>query len=99
MGREMRWWGWGEDAHAGSLPDAGLAWLEGELGGLDAPRGPVALEDVRMETRSCPAPSASASARSCATTAPRACSTPAASPIPTSCASAPATARARLTPC
>ncbi len=54
MGREMRWWGWGEDAHAGSLPDAGLAWLEGELGGLDAPRGPVALEDVRMETPQLP---------------------------------------------
>ena len=33
MGREMRWWGWGEDAHAGSVSEAALAWLEGELGG------------------------------------------------------------------
>ena len=39
MGREMRWWGWGEDAHAGAVSDAALAWLEGELGALDAPRG------------------------------------------------------------
>ena len=49
MGREMRWWGWGEDDHAGSVSDAALTWLEGELGALDAPRGAVALEDVRLQ--------------------------------------------------
>ncbi|MEA2358376.1 MAG: alkyldihydroxyacetonephosphate synthase [Solirubrobacteraceae bacterium] len=48
MGPEMRWWGWGEDAHAGHGSAAALAWVERELGPLDAPRGPVALEDVRL---------------------------------------------------
>jgi alkyldihydroxyacetonephosphate synthase len=55
MGREMRWWGWGEDRHAGSVSDAALAWLEGELGTLDAPRGAVALEEVRLEDPRLPA--------------------------------------------
>src|SRR4051812_45177151 len=55
MGREMRWWGWGEDGHAGSVSDAALAWLEGELGTLDAPRGAVALEEVRLEDPRLPA--------------------------------------------
>ena len=49
MGRDMRWWGWGEDDHAASVSDAALVWLEGELGTLDAPRGPVALDDVRLQ--------------------------------------------------
>ena len=50
MGREMRWWGWGEDAHAGALPSAALALLRGRLGGARrAPRPPVALEDVRLQ--------------------------------------------------
>jgi alkyldihydroxyacetonephosphate synthase len=48
MGREMRWWGWGEDAHAGAVSAEALAWLEGELGPLDEPRGAVALDDVRL---------------------------------------------------
>ena len=40
MGREMRWWGWGEDAHAGSLPDARAgAGCEGELGRARRARG------------------------------------------------------------
>jgi alkyldihydroxyacetonephosphate synthase len=55
MSREMRWWGWGEDGHAGSVSDAALAWLEGELGTLDAPRGAVALEEVRLEAPRLPA--------------------------------------------
>jgi alkyldihydroxyacetonephosphate synthase len=48
MGREMRWWGWGEDAHAGDASRA-LAWVAGELGALDAARRPVALEEVRLD--------------------------------------------------
>jgi alkyldihydroxyacetonephosphate synthase len=48
MGREMRWWGWGEDDHAGDSSRA-LAWIEGELGALDEARRPVALEDVRLD--------------------------------------------------
>jgi alkyldihydroxyacetonephosphate synthase len=49
MGREMRWWGWGEDARAAGAPEFVLAWFTAALGGLDAARGPVALEDVRLE--------------------------------------------------
>jgi alkyldihydroxyacetonephosphate synthase len=65
MGREMRWWGWGEDADAGaasprnraSAPSPrALAWLEGELGPLEAPRGPVALENVSLDASRLPAP-------------------------------------------
>jgi alkyldihydroxyacetonephosphate synthase len=55
MGREMRWWGWGEDDHAGSVSDAALAWLERELGELDAPHGAVGLEDVRLHDPRLPA--------------------------------------------
>jgi alkyldihydroxyacetonephosphate synthase len=45
----MRWWGWGEDAHAGPVPEHALAQLRGELGlepGAGSP--PVALEQVRL---------------------------------------------------
>jgi alkyldihydroxyacetonephosphate synthase len=49
MGREMRWWGWGEDARTAGAPAFVVAWFEAELGGLDAPRGPVGLEDVRID--------------------------------------------------
>jgi alkyldihydroxyacetonephosphate synthase len=49
MGREMRWWGWGEDARAAGAPDFVLAWFAAELDGLEAVRGPVALEDVRLD--------------------------------------------------
>jgi hypothetical protein len=55
MGREMRWWGWGEDGHAGSVSDAALAWLEGELGTLDGPSGAVALEEVQLQDPRLPA--------------------------------------------
>jgi alkyldihydroxyacetonephosphate synthase len=45
----MRFWGWGEDAHAGAPPEHGIAWLEEQLGGaLGSPEPPVALEDVRL---------------------------------------------------
>ncbi len=49
VGREMRWWGWGEDDHASSPPAHGVAWVEGRLG---APLGPStrppALETVQL---------------------------------------------------
>jgi alkyldihydroxyacetonephosphate synthase len=49
MAREMRWWGWGEDAHAHGAPDFVVDWFSEALGPLDAPRGAVALEDVRLD--------------------------------------------------
>lgn len=45
----MRWWGWGEDSHAGVLPEPAIPLLREELGIDGAVRGPVALEDVRVE--------------------------------------------------
>jgi alkyldihydroxyacetonephosphate synthase len=55
MGREMRWWGWGDDARAGGASPAALAWLEGELGALDGARGAVALDEVRLDAPRVPA--------------------------------------------
>jgi alkyldihydroxyacetonephosphate synthase len=49
MGREQRWWGWGEDAHAAPATGHVWSWMAEQLGGLDAPREPVALEDVRLD--------------------------------------------------
>ncbi len=46
--RTMRWWGWGDAAHQGAPPAHAVSWLEGELGPLAPPRGPVALDDVRL---------------------------------------------------
>ncbi len=47
--RDMRWWGWGEDAHAGTPPEHGIAWLEQQLGGpLGEPRAAVSLDVVRL---------------------------------------------------
>ena len=46
---EMRWWGWGEDAHAGGLPDGAEAWLTVRLGtALGAACGPPVLASVRL---------------------------------------------------
>ena len=46
-GREMRHWGWGEDAHAGPPPEHGIAWLEGLLGGsLGVAVAPMPLADI-----------------------------------------------------
>ena len=44
----MRWWGWGEDPHAISLPEPAEGLLRSELGvdGQPAPR--VSLEEVRL---------------------------------------------------
>ena len=49
MGREMRWWGWGEDARAGAMSARAVRWLEGELGAFEAPRRGVSLDDVRLD--------------------------------------------------
>jgi alkyldihydroxyacetonephosphate synthase len=48
LARRSRWWGWGEDAHAGTLPEPALPLLRAELGVDGAARGPVALEDVHV---------------------------------------------------
>jgi alkyldihydroxyacetonephosphate synthase len=46
----MRWWGWGEDAEAISLPDAALSLLRDELGLSPDARGErVAIEQVALE--------------------------------------------------
>jgi alkyldihydroxyacetonephosphate synthase len=45
----MRWWGWGEDAHAGALPAHARAFLDEHVGTAGAPRAPVPLEQVRLE--------------------------------------------------
>ncbi len=45
----MRWWGWGEDDHAGTLPAAAVALLAEELGvASDAGARRVDLEDVSL---------------------------------------------------
>jgi alkyldihydroxyacetonephosphate synthase len=57
MGREMRWWGWGNPAHRSTPPPRrALAWLEGALGPLgDGPVGPLGLEEVRLAEPALPA--------------------------------------------
>jgi alkyldihydroxyacetonephosphate synthase len=54
MAPDMRWWGWGEDAKAGHAPPDVIAWFEGELGAFEGRRGPVALEDVRLDPSQLP---------------------------------------------
>jgi alkyldihydroxyacetonephosphate synthase len=49
----MRWWGWGEDAEAPSLPPAADALLREELGATEGSR-PVGIEDVRVPDPSLP---------------------------------------------
>jgi len=48
LARRSRWWGWGEDASAGSLPDGALELLRAEFGVDGAVRGAVALDGVRV---------------------------------------------------
>jgi alkyldihydroxyacetonephosphate synthase len=48
LARRSRWWGWGTDDHAGSLPDTALPLLRDELGVDATARGPVAIEDVAL---------------------------------------------------
>jgi alkyldihydroxyacetonephosphate synthase len=45
----MRWWGWGEDSHAGALPAHARAFLDEHVGTAPAPRPAVALEDVALQ--------------------------------------------------
>jgi len=52
----MRWWGWGEDGHAVSLPPAAEALLRDELGvDPEARRAPVAFEAVSLPDGRLPA--------------------------------------------
>jgi alkyldihydroxyacetonephosphate synthase len=46
----VRWWGWGEDGHVVSMPDAATALLREEIGADPSAerRRPVALEEVRL---------------------------------------------------
>jgi alkyldihydroxyacetonephosphate synthase len=45
----MRWWGWGEQQHAGGLPEHALEFLRQNIGLAERPRPPVALEEVLLE--------------------------------------------------
>jgi alkyldihydroxyacetonephosphate synthase len=44
----MRWWGWGEAAHANGLPAHALGFLRETVGIAARPRPPVALERVAL---------------------------------------------------
>ncbi len=44
----MRWWGWGDDAHAGVLDASALTFLRDRLEIGGEVRGPVALQDVQL---------------------------------------------------
>ena len=44
----MRWWGWGDPAHASALPSHALGFLKDALGLAPAARPPVALGEVRL---------------------------------------------------
>jgi alkyldihydroxyacetonephosphate synthase len=44
----MRWWGWGDDAHAGVLDASAQVLLRDELGIGGEVHGPVALDDVHV---------------------------------------------------
>ena len=44
----MRWWGWGDDAHAGGIDAPAQRLLREELGIGGEVRGPVALEQVEL---------------------------------------------------
>ncbi len=44
----MRWWGWGDPAHAPVLPAHALAFLRQSIGLGERMRAPVALEHVRL---------------------------------------------------
>jgi len=45
---EMRWWGWGDPAHAPALSAAALGYLRDRVGIAQRPRPPVALSQVQL---------------------------------------------------
>jgi alkyldihydroxyacetonephosphate synthase len=51
----MRWWGWGDPAHASALPAHALGFLRETVGIAATPRPPVALGRVRLAESSLPA--------------------------------------------
>jgi alkyldihydroxyacetonephosphate synthase len=48
----MRWWGWGDPAHASALPAHALEFLRETVGLAEQPRPAVALEHVKLEPSS-----------------------------------------------
>jgi len=44
----MRWWGWGDPAHAPLLTPSALSFLADTVGVAARPRPPVALGEVRL---------------------------------------------------
>jgi alkyldihydroxyacetonephosphate synthase len=50
----MRWWGWGDPAHDGGLPDEAFAELRARIGAPDRRTPPVPAEDVRVGERELP---------------------------------------------
>ncbi|HEY4896136.1 MAG TPA: FAD-binding oxidoreductase [Solirubrobacteraceae bacterium] len=43
---QMRWWGWGDEAHPVVLPPHAIGFLTEAIGALPRPRPPVAIENV-----------------------------------------------------
>ena len=93
MGREMRWWGWGEDAHAGAISDAGARLAGGRARhARRAAAGRWRSMRCAWRSRGCPARVRERFGDDPARRPRRArAARRAASPIPTSCASARAT--------
>jgi alkyldihydroxyacetonephosphate synthase len=56
----MRWWGWGDAAHAPALSTQALRFLSDRLALADRPRPPVALEHVRLAPPALAGPTLSA---------------------------------------
>jgi alkyldihydroxyacetonephosphate synthase len=51
----MRWWGWGDPAHAAGLPPHALTFLHETVGLAERPSAPVALANVRIPDPALPA--------------------------------------------
>ncbi len=54
VGREMRWWGWGDPDHPPALPEHALPFLREEVGMAERARPPVDLADVRLPESALP---------------------------------------------
>jgi alkyldihydroxyacetonephosphate synthase len=46
---QMRWWGWGDEAHPVSLPSRAIGFLTDVTGSPPRPQAPVALENVHLQ--------------------------------------------------